>query len=156
MAFASWRRHRAIYHWPVKLLMAPSCVPATDLSTAGASLNTEQLAQLLNDGIVHGLAEMMNYPGVISGDDGVLSKIAEFRGRPVDGHAPGVGSKALNAYIAAGIGSDHECMTVDEAREKLARGLYYPDPRSDQRAQSRHPAAVDHSEEQPAHLLLHR
>ncbi len=106
------------------ILMAPSCVPATDLATAGATLTAEQLAQLLNEKIVHGLAEMMNYPGVIHGDANVHAKLAVFRGRPIDGHAPGVDGKSLNAYVAAGVGSDHECVTVEEAKEKLARGLY--------------------------------
>jgi adenine deaminase len=78
----------------------------------------------LQDGTVYGLAEMMNYPGVVSGDGGVLAKLAAFRGRPIDGHAPAVSGTALNAYVASGIGSEHECTTVAEAQEKLARGLY--------------------------------
>jgi adenine deaminase len=106
------------------VLMASSCAPATDLATAGAKLTADDLAQLLKDGIVHGLAEVMNFPGVIHGDADVLRKIAEFRARPVDGHAPGVTGKQLNAYAAAGIGSDHECVTLEEAKEKLARGMY--------------------------------
>jgi adenine deaminase len=106
------------------VLMASSCVPATELATAGAKLTAEDLAQLLKDGVVHGLAEVMNFPGVINGDADVLRKIAEFRTRPIDGHAPGVSGKQLNAYAAAGIGSDHECVTVEEAKEKHARGMY--------------------------------
>lgn len=106
------------------VLMAPSCVPATNLSTAGAKLTPDDLVQLLRDGVVHGLAEVMNFPGVIHGDADVLRKLAAFRGRPIDGHAPGLSGKTLSAYIAAGIGSDHECVTVEEAREKLARGMY--------------------------------
>jgi adenine deaminase len=106
------------------VLMASSCVPATDLATAGAKLTADDLAQLLKDAVVHGLAEVMNFPRVIGGDADVLRKIAAFRGRPVDGHAPGVSGKALNAYVVAGIGSDHECVTIEEAREKLARGMY--------------------------------
>jgi adenine deaminase len=106
------------------VLMASSCVPATELATAGAKLTAEDLAQLLDEGIVHGLAEVMNFPGVIRGDAEVLRKVGAFRGRPVDGHAPGVSGKSLSAYVAAGIGSDHECVTVEEAREKLARGMY--------------------------------
>jgi adenine deaminase len=110
---------------PVRIvLMAPSCVPATDMATAGAKLTAEDLQQLSNAGIVHGLAEVMNYPGVIGGDATVAAKLRAFRGRPVDGHAPGVTGRALSAYVAAGVGSDHECVTVEEAREKLARGLY--------------------------------
>ena len=106
------------------ILMAPSCVPATDFATSGATLGAEELAQLLNDKIVHGLAEVMNYPGAIGGNASVLSKISAFTGRPIDGHAPSVTGKHLNAYVATGIGSDHECVTVEEAREKLSRGLY--------------------------------
>ena len=106
------------------ILMAPSCVPATDLATSGAVLDADRLAELLRDGVVHGLAEVMNYPGVIAGDASVAAKLDAFKTRPIDGHAPGVREKQLNAYVAAGIGSDHECVTVEEAREKLARGLY--------------------------------
>jgi adenine deaminase len=106
------------------ILMAPSCVPATDLATAGATLDAKDLARLLDDGIVHGLAEVMNFPGVISGDASVAAKLKAFAEHPIDGHAPLLSGKALNAYVAAGIGSDHECLTVEEAREKLARGLY--------------------------------
>jgi adenine deaminase len=106
------------------ILMAPSCVPATELATAGAKLTAADLQQLLNDGVVHGLAEAMNFPGVVQGDTDVLRKIATFGRRPVDGHAPGVSGKPLNAYVAAGVGSDHECVTIEEAKEKLARGMY--------------------------------
>lgn len=106
------------------ILMAPSCVPATDMATAGAKLTAGDLQQLLSDGVVHGLAEVMNYPGVIAGDADVAAKTAAFRGRPIDGHAPAQVGRALNAYVAAGVGSDHECVTVEEAREKLSRGLY--------------------------------
>ena len=106
------------------VIMGSSCVPATDLATAGAKLTADDLQRLLDDGVVHGLAEVMNFPGVVQGDGDVLRKIAAFSGRPIDGHAPGVSGKALNAYVAAGIGSDHECVTIEEAREKLARGMY--------------------------------
>ena len=105
-------------------IMAPSCVPATHMETNGATLTAADLAPLLADGTVHGLAEVMNFPGVIHGDPSVLAKIAAFAGRPRDGHAPAVRGHALNAYVAAGIGSEHECTTVAEAQEKLARGLY--------------------------------
>src|SRR2546421_6293465 len=106
------------------ILMAPSCVPATDMATAGATLTAEDLAELLREGVVHGLAEVMNFPGVIAGDPAVAAKLHAFADRPIDGHAPGILNKQLNAYVAAGIGSDHECVSVDEAREKLSRGLY--------------------------------
>lgn len=106
------------------LIMAPSCVPATHMETNGAILTAEDLAPLLADGTVYGLAEVMNFPGVVQGDATVLAKLAAFAGRPRDGHAPALRDKALNAYVAAGIGSEHECTTVEEAQEKLARGLY--------------------------------
>jgi adenine deaminase len=106
------------------IVMASSCVPATTMESNGATLTADDLATLLREGVVHGLAEVMNYPGVIEGDRAVLSKIAAFRGHPIDGHAPQVRGRGLNAYVAAGIGSEHECITVDEAAEKLARGLY--------------------------------
>ncbi len=106
------------------VFMAPSCVPATPMETNGAVLSADDLAALLDDGVVYGLAEVMNYPGVVAGEAGILAKIAAFAGRPLDGHAPGLSGKSLNAYAAAGIGSDHECTAVEEAAEKLDRGLY--------------------------------
>ncbi len=104
-------------------VMASSCVPATDMGTAGAELDAEALASLDHPRVL-GLAELMNFPGAIHGDDGVLAKLEAFAGRVVDGHAPGVTGKALNAYAAAGPASDHECTTAEEAAEKLRRGLY--------------------------------
>lgn len=104
-------------------VMASSCVPATDMETSGARLEADDLAPLLKNPMVLGLAEMMNYPGVIYGDDAVLAKLDAFAGMPLDGHAPSVTGKPLNAYVAAGIHSDHECTTVEEAREKLRLGL---------------------------------
>ena len=106
------------------VLMAPSAVPATHMETSGASLSAEDLAALLEEGTVHGLAELMNFPGVVYGDPDVLAKIAAFGGRPLDGHAPALSGQVLNAYAAAGAGSDHECASVAEAAEKLARGFY--------------------------------
>lgn len=106
------------------VVMASSCVPATDMASSGATLDATDLAQLRKNAAVHGLAEVMNYPAVIQGDPAVLAKLAAFRGSPIDGHAPGILGHSLNAYVAAGIGSDHECTTVEEAAEKLARGLY--------------------------------
>lgn len=105
-------------------LMAPSCVPATTLETSGASLEPETIRQLLRWKGCIGLGEVMNFPGVLSGDEDVLSKINLARGKVIDGHAPGVSRKDLNAYIAAGIASDHESTSLDEAREKLRRGMY--------------------------------
>ena len=104
-------------------LMAPSCVPATDRETAGASLNTEEIRQLLRRKECIGLGEMMNFPGVLGGDETVLKKISLAAGKTVDGHAPGVTGKDLSAYIAAGISSDHESVSIDEAREKLRQGM---------------------------------
>jgi adenine deaminase len=105
------------------VLMAPSCVPATHMETNGAALDAADLAQLLAEGTVHGLAEMMNFPGAALGAPDVLAKIDAFCGRPVDGHAPALRGMMLNAYAAAGVGSEHECTTVEEAAEKLARGF---------------------------------
>jgi adenine deaminase len=98
-------------------------VPATDLATAGAALAASDLAELLDHPRVLGLAEVMNFPGVIQGAPEVLAKLRAFAGRVIDGHAPGVSGKALNAYVAAGISSDHEATTEGEAREKLRRGM---------------------------------
>lgn len=106
------------------VIMAPSCVPATDMETAGAQLGSDDLAALLAEGTVHGLAEVMNFPGVVAGDTTMIAKLSAFRGYPIDGHAPGLTGRALNAYVAAGIGSEHECTTVEEAAEKLARGMH--------------------------------
>jgi adenine deaminase len=103
---------------------APSCVPATPMSTSGAELDAAQLAMLLDHPRVLGLAEMMNYPGLILGDLAVLAKMEAFEGRIVDGHSPGVSGAWLNAYAAAGVGSDHECSTVEEAQERLRLGMY--------------------------------
>jgi adenine deaminase len=111
-------------HLPFDLfLMAPSCVPATELETAGDSLNAEDIRQLLKRKEVIGLGEVMNFPGVLGGDETVLRKISLAEGRIIDGHAPRVTGKNLSAYIAAGIHSDHESVSIDEAKEKLRRGM---------------------------------
>lgn len=104
-------------------VMASSCVPATHMATSGARLEAYDIEHLRTNRWVLGLAEVMNYPGVIAGDDGILSKLEAFHDRVIDGHCPGLTGKALNAYAAAGIGSDHECTTVDEAHEKLRLGM---------------------------------
>jgi len=110
---------------PLELfLMAPSCVPATHLETSGASLEAEALRQVLRWKGCIGLGEVMNFPGVLGGEQSVLSKIDLARGKVADGHAPGVGGKNLSAYIAAGIYSDHESVSLDEAREKLRQGMF--------------------------------
>ena len=105
-------------------IMLPSCVPATPMETAGAVLEAEDLAPLLGEECVVGLGEMMNFPGVIGGDPAVAAKLAACAGWPVDGHAPGLSGARLDAYLAAGVESDHECVELREAREKLERGMY--------------------------------
>jgi adenine deaminase len=105
-------------------LMLPSCVPATHLETAGAELKAVDLYSFFNDKWVLGLAEMMNYPGVLMKDGDVLDKLKIATNKQIDGHSPGLSGKELNAYIAAGIASDHECTTVEEAQEKLRLGMY--------------------------------
>jgi adenine deaminase len=105
-------------------VMVPSCVPATHMATAGAYLEAKDIAALQNDPWVLGLAEMMNYAGVVNEDQTVMEKIEAFSKRVLDGHAPMLSGQLLNAYVAAGIGSDHECTTLEEAQEKLRLGMY--------------------------------
>lgn len=104
---------------------APSCVPATVFETAGASLNAADVAQLLQKVDVKYLSEMMNFPGVLEGDKEVMEKIktALELGKPVDGHAPGLRGDAARKYAGAGISTDHECFTREEAFEKLQYGM---------------------------------
>ena len=106
--------------------MLSSCVPATDMETSGARLTTDDLSSFIHEERILGLAEMMNFPGVISADEEVLRKIQMARAarKPIDGHGPGLSGHNLNAYVAAGISSDHECTTPEEAREKLAAGMH--------------------------------
>ena len=109
---------------PVDLFfMAPSCVPATHMETSGATLGPEDIKKALRWRGVLGLGEIMNFPGVIGGDDHVLEKVQAAHGRPRDGHAPRVRGKALNAYLAPIIGSDHESTEYEEGLEKLRRGM---------------------------------
>ncbi len=105
-------------------VMLPSCVPATNMETSGAALDADALKEFMSDERVLGLGEVMNYPGVIGRDADVLRKIRLAAGKRVDGHAPGLAGRELAAYIAAGIRSDHECTTLEEAREKLRMGMY--------------------------------
>lgn len=107
-------------------LMAPSCVPATHLETAGATLDARDVALALAWPETLGLGELMNFPGAIAGDAHCLAKVAAARdrGKVVDGHAPGLTGVRLNAYLAAGPRSDHESTALEEAREKLRRGMY--------------------------------
>lgn len=106
--------------------MVPSCVPATPFDEAGAVLGASDIAEFYDDESVLGLAEMMNYPGVLAGDAAVRVKIEEAvrRGKCVDGHAPLLRGRQLDAYISAGISSDHECSSADEAFEKLGKGQW--------------------------------
>ncbi len=118
-----------VLDWAQKLpldmfFMAPSCVPATHMETSGAEITAQDIKRALKLPNVIGLGEMMNFPGVISGNKEVLKKIAAAKGKVIDGHAPGVTNKRLNAYLAAGIGSDHESTALEEGREKLRRGMH--------------------------------
>jgi adenine deaminase len=105
---------------------ASSCVPATDMETSGATVTAEDIAALLRHPRVVGLAEVMNFPGVINDDPTVLRKIeaAKSAGKVVDGHAPGLRGEGLRKYVEAGIESDHEATQLDEAREKLSLGMW--------------------------------
>jgi adenine deaminase len=104
---------------------APSCVPATSFESAGAVIDADDIKQLLQKPEIKYLAEMMNYPGVIYKDEDVLQKIAwaKHYNKPIDGHAPGLRGDDLSTYIKAGISTDHECFTYDEALEKLQKGM---------------------------------
>lgn len=104
---------------------APSCVPATSFETAGAIINSNDIELLMQRPEIMYLAEMMNFPGVINGDEEVLKKIAAAKknNKPVDGHAPGLRGEAISKYIATGIYTDHECFTYAEAKEKLELGM---------------------------------
>ena len=105
-------------------IMVPSCVPATHMETSGATLKAADLGPLLNEPWAIGLAEMMNFPGVIFRDPEVLKKIGRAKGKRIDGHAPMLSGKGLYAYLTAGIRSDHECTTAREAKEKLKNGMW--------------------------------
>lgn len=104
---------------------APSCVPATIFETAGAAINSEEVANLLANEDIYYLSEMMNFPGVLFKDEEVMKKIkaAHVVGKPVDGHAPGLMGEDAKNYIEAGISTDHECFTIEEAVDKLSFGM---------------------------------
>ena len=104
-------------------IMVPSCVPATHMETSGATLKAADLKPLLKEPWAIGLAEMMNFPGVIFRNPEVLKKIEMAEGKRIDGHAPMLSGKGLYAYLTAGIRSDHECTTPKEAKEKLKNGM---------------------------------
>jgi adenine deaminase len=105
-------------------IMLPSCVPATHLETAGARFTADDLALMIADERVAGIAEMMNYPGVFLGAESELAKINAGKGKVIDGHAPGLRGRNLNAYVLAGVRSDHESTSLEEAREKLRLGMH--------------------------------
>ena len=104
---------------------APSCVPATSFETAGATINADDIQKMMQNPDINYLAEMMNYPGVLFDDAEVLAKInhAKRARKPIDGHAPGLRGDDLTKYIKAGITTDHECFTYEEALEKLQKGM---------------------------------
>jgi adenine deaminase len=104
---------------------APSCVPATTFETSGAILGASEIETLLQYNEIKYLAEMMNFPGVLYNDSEVIKKlnVARKLGKPIDGHAPGLRGEALKKYVNAGITTDHECFTIEEAREKIALGM---------------------------------
>jgi adenine deaminase len=105
---------------------APSCVPATGFETAGATLDAKAVEDLLHSPDIRYLSEMMNYPGVLHKDPEVMAKIAAAHriGKPVDGHAPGLRGSDAAAYAAAGISTDHECFTLEEALDKIKAGMH--------------------------------
>jgi len=117
MLDATARLHQNIF------FMLPSCVPATPLETIGADLKAKDLKPLFRKDRVLGLAELMNFPGVLNKDEKVINKLKSAHGRLVDGHCPGLTGKDLSAYIVAGISSDHESTKIEEAREKLRQGM---------------------------------
>ncbi|WJJ95194.1 adenine deaminase [Algibacter luteus] len=104
---------------------APSCVPATSFESAGALIDSDDIKKLLENPDIKYLAEMMNYPGVLFDDDEVMKKIswAKYFKKPIDGHAPGLRGSEVRKYINAGISTDHECFTLEEALEKLQKGM---------------------------------
>jgi adenine deaminase len=104
---------------------APSCVPATAFESSGAEIDSKGVETLLGRKDVYFLSEMMNFPGVINSETEVAAKLkaARNRGKPIDGHAPGLAGEALIKYVSAGISTDHECSTIEEAREKISLGM---------------------------------
>lgn len=105
-------------------IMLPSCVPATNFENAGAILEAENLKELIDDAAVLGLGEMMNYPGVINGDEKVIEKLILFKDKVIDGHGPMIKDKDLNAYVVAGIKTEHECSTLEEVINRVRLGMY--------------------------------
>ncbi len=119
--------HEAVKNLPIDVYtMLPSCVPATPFETSGFDLNSYDLSLLIDKSWVLGIAEMMNFPGVLNLDKNVMAKLelAKSKGKRIDGHAPYLSGKDLCAYIAGGVKSDHECTTPEEAIERLRLGMY--------------------------------
>lgn len=117
----------AAKHTKLNIVYAmPSCVPATPFEDAGAVIEAADMKELLSDENIFGLGEFMNAPGIINCDDKALDKIllATNMGKLIDGHAPKLTGKDLNAYLSAGVGGDHECTTVEEMHERIAKGMY--------------------------------
>jgi len=106
--------------------MMPSCVPATPFEHAGAGIGANDIAEALQDGRILGLGEFMDFPSVVSAADFALDRLmaARAKGVPIDGHSPGLTGLALNAYAAAGISTDHECITIEMMQERISRGMY--------------------------------
>jgi len=124
-----YRGIKFVLDWAQKLpldmfFMAPSCVPASHLETSGSRISSREIEKILAYPNVIGLGEMMNFPGVVGGDEEVLAKLRVSEGKVIDGHAPGLTGRELNAYLSAGVRSDHESTTLQEGREKLRRGMY--------------------------------
>lgn len=107
-------------------VMLPSCVPATPFETSGAVLTGKDIKDNIGRNDIHGLAEFMNFPGIIYTDEDVIKKLeaAHSEGKVIDGHAPSVKGKELNAYLCGGVSTDHECIDIDEINEKISKGMY--------------------------------
>jgi len=105
-------------------IMIPSCVPVTPFETSGGVISARDIESLKNVDHVLGLGEVMDYPGVLAGETSILDKIAIMKSKTIDGHAPEVTGKALNAYASMGIRTDHECASVEELKERVKRGMY--------------------------------
>jgi len=105
-------------------VMLPSCVPATTFENSGAILKAEDLKQLIDHESVLGLGELMDYPNVIQGEDGILDKLVMAEGKVIDGHGPVIKDKELNAYVVSGIRTEHECSTAEEMLDRLRLGMY--------------------------------
>jgi adenine deaminase len=105
-------------------IMLPSCVPSTPFENSGAHLSYKELSKMIDEKKVLGLGEMMNYPGVINGDEEVINKILIAGNKKIDGHGPMISGKELNAYVVAGVSTEHECSTLKEIKDRLRLGMY--------------------------------